>query len=271
MFYILDYLDSLKNVEEHSTWFQAECPVCEGKLKINKQNGSYACYTELCHEEKDYYGYNAIRRQLQPYSKRRQKLKRFTRIEIVEEQLFFPSEYDLQQLSSNGFSPSSYLEDGNVVYPYKEFEVVRTPSKDIYLRHHKGELGIPAKLHHTYSYPSLDKLKSSIVAVVEGEKCVDVCVEHGLWAYTLPCFAFNRTGTNVLANAFKEIGVDKVMIFQDNDKTGEKKSRIMERALWSKRIQTHTVTFDTFEKGYDVADYLKEHSWETLTKKLGKI
>lgn len=264
MFDILDHLDSLDNVEEHSTWYQALCPVCEGKLKINKSNSSYACYTEMCHEEKDSYGYNAIRRNLQPYQQRKTKLKRYTRIQIVDPCLFTPASLDLDELASNTTLPFSYLDRGNTVYPYKEFEVVRTPAKDIFLRHHEGELGIPAKLKHPYVYPAIDYLSSSIVAIVEGEKCADVCVEAGLWAYTIPCFAFNGAGTNVLARSLVEHDVDRVVIFADNDKPGKKKAEKVELALWAKRIKTHTVVFDTFRSGYDVADYLQENSWNEL-------
>ena len=267
MFDILDHLDKLENVEEYHTWIKASCPECGGKLKISKQNSSYACYTNLCHENKDSYGYNAVRRQLTPYSQRKQKLKRYTKIEIVTPNYFQPRKEDLYELSSNFYPLTSYTEKGNTVFPYKEFEAVRTPSKEIFLRHHKDTLGIPTKLEHPYIYPT-NPITSKVVAVVEGEKCADVCTEHSMWAYTLPCFAYNMNGTNVLANVFKEAGVEKVIIFADNDIPGAQKASKIERALWSKGLATHLVVFDSYRQGYDIADYLQENSWTTLASRL---
>ena len=55
LFQILDYLPELEKygkVIEKSSWIQATCPICKGKLKISKnpsKYGAYACYTDNCH------------------------------------------------------------------------------------------------------------------------------------------------------------------------------------------------------------------------------
>lgn len=282
-FQILDHLDKLEKygkVTEKPTWVLATCPVCSGKLKINKnplKYGAYACYTDNCHEKVG----NPIRKLLYtklPFAESTAfKITPTRSIKLVELVDPVPIKANpVSFLTTIPFTPPSQIRERNRVFTYFDydgFRVVRldarladgTRRKYIYPEYQDftGEFvrGLPTQLDSIPIY-TISYLQPAMV-FAEGEKTATIGQKLGIATVTFPTFAFSERYIDIYARELSSKGLTDVLYLEDNDSAGKKKASLVSTYFWKHGIGTKSVNLvDLFPdkkccSGFDLYDAYK--------------
>lgn len=277
-FNILDYLEELARygtVKELSTWVACTCPICGGKLKISKsaKYGSYACYSNACHEQNP----NPIRRLLYRPTSFNQRtaftaaLRAATLQEIVEPRPIRAEAADFQ--TSIAFSAPKQLRYPDKLYTYFEYQDFRITRLDTLVdgqrekhlfpeyRDAQGKycVGVPPTLAQLPLY-RLEYLQPNIV-FVEGEKCAATAQRLGIAGLTLPTFATSGRYLDRFLEKMVRQGVQNVLVLADNDVVGQRKAQELCKIFWKygAGAAAHNLTraFPHFsnETGIDLYDF----------------
>lgn len=287
MFNILNILDRLHIRKKHSSWIEAECPVCQGKLKISTspyREGSYACYTNWCHEIKNARGWNLIRQNLDTYTPFTAQ-SRFTTTRLFEspEQLVPTSIPITEQinLKSNAIYKRPAVttvnkKKRNIVFEYAEFRYVRVEtwddcsvSKYFYPLHKpEGEdiyvKGIPPLL----SFPVYrEEYIQPDIVIVEGEKCASFLQKRGIAAVSVyPPYAQSHLLKDIILE-FRNRGVRNILYLPDNDTPGYKKATHLLHEAWRLGIAATSLPMITLYpqyKDYQGLDIVDLYNLESL-------
>jgi hypothetical protein len=285
-FNILDCLKTLETygpVTENSTWIEATCPVCGGKLKITKNPsklGAYGCYTNECHRDSKIR--NVLYRKM-PF--RPSKAFTITKTKTVKlAEIISPIAVKATAKSFltdvKFIAPKQEkLEDGKTYtyFLYEGFRVVRLDTIDSegnskkyihpeYLPNPDGEYikGIPSNL----SYPPIYRdiyIQSSMV-FVEGEKTATVAQYMGLAAATLPTMAYSEKPIEIYAKYLAAKGVENVLYLMDNDIPGKHKATLFRNAFNKYGIGCNVINLasDIYKEykdwgGFDLCDAYNQY------------
>lgn len=284
MFKILDYLGKLQNVKNHSTWYEATCPVCSGKLKISRafpKEGSYACYTGYCHELKTSKGINLIRKALEDTSPFRQYSSHFKQPRIFQSSMALKPvpihiSTELSLLSKVPYvRPRVELEESKrtIYFDYGEFQLVRVEtvlgeitSKYVYPIHYRDNSnfyhkGLPAVVQMPFyrkEYIAPDLL------IVEGEKCASLCQKLGLSCISVYTpYASSYMLDNLMAKLYTE-QVRNVVYLEDNDIPGKTKAFKLLDSAWKAGIAANSINvtdiYTVYKdcQGFDIVDLYME-------------
>ncbi len=286
-FLILNYISRLQNVEEHSTWLLADCPICGShKLKVvtvGKKVGAFACYGSECHKIKP----NPIVKEL---TKGEFKPKNYTarRIHVPKLQdIVTPRPLNLREVDVTQFYTnlpyekpwSTIFEDGTTltIYRYLDFDLVRidpAPHKNekkfFYFRVKQSDGSwlneVPTTFRNVPIY--LSKYAQSSVIFVEGEKCAAALQQIGIAALSFPSFVYQQS---YLAKFLRCLSykVRNIVYLTDNDEVGEAKAQKFLHEAWKSGINASSYNIAQLlgkgdEKNYDAADAID--SWEICTR-----
>ncbi|QIW88552.1 hypothetical protein [Pseudanabaena phage PA-SR01] len=285
-FLILNYISRLQNVEEHSTWLLADCPVCsEHKLKVvttGKKAGAFACYSgNECHKSKP----NPIVKELTKgeFRPRRSSSSRQIKLPPLRD-IIKPLPLNLQEIDVTQFFSdlpyekpwSSKNESGDkvTIYRYLDFQLVRIDPHDkkkfFYFRvkdaNNNWVNEVPTKFKNVPVYQS-DYI-SEYVIFVEGEKCASALQSIGLFALSFPSFVYQQS---YLAKFLRCLSykVKNIIYLEDNDETGKQKAQKFLQEAWKSGINASSYNIAELlgkdaEKNYDAADAI-DH-WEICTR-----
>lgn len=279
MFSILDHKKSLNIIEEHNTWFKAECPICGGNLKVNKLSGAYACYTNHCEGNRQDINTNKIRNLLNkpsPFKQRspfslsslfsNENQKRL--IEVVKPKAI--------SCESSAFStnvawtrPRQKQVNGSILtcYQYTDtFRIIRVDylgKKTIHMEYldmdkGKWQVGLPCKIPNKLCYRP-EYLQPNIV-VVEGEKCAAVAQRIGLAAICIPYFIYSEGYLNrYVSQLASDCKLENVLVLADNDDVGRKKAKTLATYFWKYNVGSTILNLAPFlgkqdTPGYDIYD-----------------
>jgi hypothetical protein len=255
------YLDRLYNVKTKGSYIVAECPNCKSnKLKINNSTGTFACYANQCSAKKILFKLGII--QVGKAKSNEQVLKKFKAkhnrtilpLDLHKEKIS-KSYNSIDKLSSNKFTYSEkcyklkFISNGEkLIIPY--------------------ENGVKGKQSKWIPYLPIfsDDFSSPNFICVEGEK--DVLTLINKLNYTAFTFAYYNSeeikyGLNYLKNTFNLQGL---LIINDNDIIGIKKSKDVENVAKNMNIKTKIIYIkDMAEyyniptyRGFDISDLLSE-------------
>lgn len=280
MFNILEHLDKLEKVKRHSTWIEAACPACGGKLKISSSSarmGSYACYTEECHTQMDRRGRNKIRAILQPDSPFRTSNVFATSNIFKAQTRLSPTALPIST-SLDLSSPVIYVRPNVtqvdmykrvVKFDYSGFSSYRVDYVDretgvldkyfypMYMSDKGNVLGLPSGVDlpvYREDYISKD------LVIAEGEKCATYLQRLGI-----SCISIYGpySGSSLLAGIMLKLrdrGVSNVVYLEDNDKPGRSKARKVLEECWRSGIHASSINVtDLYPQyrdiqGFDIAD-----------------
>jgi len=265
--------------------FVTRCPWCKGDGNLKKHNaeinvdtGTIYCFSE----QKTYF----IRDLLQLFGelnnetieKAKEKI-RSTAAHNTELAKATQKRYRFEDLKHDLFN-EGYTVTGIYVYRNlageKEYEVVRfekpridggKPEKipipvtpDGYVGLAQGKRQIPYRLEQ-FLVTQTDE-----IWLVEGEKCCDAVIAAMPSSANIICLGFRKASDfKGYENLFKN---KKMVIFQDNDKTGTTNTQNLVEMLKPIAREIIIVRFDEFRDGYDVADFLEDFGWNQLLQRI---
>lgn len=293
---ILRLFDNLKiPYTKKGSAYVMRCPFCKGddKLKdhnaqINIERNGFYCFTEG-----KYYNYKEILSNLKDLgydikisiddidkdiAKRKREIAE--NAESLKSQP--PPDFEVaeKKLLAQGYVKKAtfkyYLANGVFAYAKHRYEKIneatqeaedktflyQNPDGKATLKSDRTQRQIPYGLEQFfYTSPSQ-------IWLTEGEKCRDILFEQApTYAYEEIVFLsfIKSTDLKGYENLFENTDV---VIFQDNDKTGEKNTQEIVEILKTHANTIKVVKFEEFEQGYDVADFLETHDWNDLIEKI---
>ena len=263
-FRLLDYADELGIIEESSTQLTVNCPVCYGKIRINKRSSAYKCVSGECLPVD-------IRKALNVHAP-----EFVPKPYIPPRPVPFPSQPLLHQTTGKFELDTSvyfsrHIEDRQrvkrTVFKYDKYhQIVRidqlvTGGKRFYPLTYSIEKE-KWELEADDPYPLLNQeliTEFKTVLFVEGEKCAIETCRHGLLALTAPSFAWSERR---LENALEPLvfKVQAIVAIPDNDDTGMRKMLKFQQTCWKVGLPCKIVTLDPYytEKGDDIYDVIKQ-------------
>jgi len=289
----MDYLDNIEIIKNNSTWIEAKCPVCNGRLKISKnpsKYGAYACYTEECHSKSN----NLIRKKLyKPFSPfnrsniyTKPELKRkITHILVKRLELDFNIDKSIDYTSFltniSFLEPiekvynNRYVYKKETYYNYNSFLIVRNDillkksnerSKYFYPIYYKDNnivKGLPDMI--TLPIYRKDYIQESVI-FVEGEKCATILQSLGIASITLAHFTYTERYLDRYINNLYLSGVRNVIYLMDNDEVGLHKAKLVTNFLAKNSIKSRYINIVDIEaykqyteiKRFDVYDLYEE-------------
>lgn len=286
MFLITEHLDKLEDVKHHYTWIQAKCPVCGGKLKINKSSyrkNSYACYTNDCHKRLDENNHNLIRKAISPNTrfsansrfgtyrrfKKINKMREFPRNITDKLNLFSDVEYIRPKIiHSSDNRRLIHFDYGDFIWVRVDHSTEEGNSKYFYPLYLKGNQhikSIPRNACKLYrgSYISRD------IVIVEGEKCASVLQKLGINCINFHTSILSDSILPEYTNNLYSKGVRNVIYLPDNDAAGRHKEDLVLQSLWASGINAEgfDIVKDYKEEyvdyqGFDIADLYVEERFD---------
>lgn len=284
-FFILNYVNRLQNVEYHSSWLLADCPVCGAhKLKVvtaGRKVGAFACYSDReCHKTKP----NPIVKEL---TKGEFKSKNYAarRIHVPKLQdIVTPRPLNLEKLDTTQFytdivykkpwSSINELGDKITVYNYQDFSLVRidphNKKKFFYFRvknaNNEWVNEVPTNFKNIPVYTS--KYISKCVIFTEGEKVADCLQSLGLFALSFPSFVYQQSYLTKFLRCLS-FRIENIIYLSDNDETGELKAQKFLHEAWKSKINASSYNIAELlgkadEKNYDCADAVE--NWDIVTR-----
>lgn len=283
-FQILNYLDKLNEVEHHNTWIKAQCPCCQGILKIvssGVKTGAFSCYTSDCHKIKP----NPIVKELTKgefkprHSYATRQIRIAPLIDTVKPLPLQLSEISAEQFFNNHvYEPpwKTTFENGSrfTVYAYDDFQLIRidpvAEKKFFYFRIKNSSdewvNEVPTKFQNVPVFRS--KYLAESVIFTEGEKVASYLQELGLNAVSFPAFVYQQS---YLAKFLRCLSykVKNIIYLEDNDETGKQKAKKFLKEAWKSGINASSYNIAELlgrsaEKNYDAADAIE--NWEIVTR-----
>lgn len=250
-FKIIEYLEI---VSEITTEWTTKCPVCDGKLKVKKDNGAYKCFTQGCST-------NKIRKTL--------GLKcrdvPFTQTKFIKP---IPLEDKNFSLVPN-YEPHYKVQNNEIFYSYNPYFVVKrvnqSTGKKVFYPYFKinnqwkksRECYSEDKfLLSSFYYEHLIE-EGDIVFITEGEKCTDFILENfGVKCITPAGFCWNESW---LKYHLAKLNLGGICIIPDHDKVGFEKAYLTQRIAWTLEIPCTVEPLQgILEEGKDIADLNKK-------------
>jgi RecA-family ATPase len=115
---------------------------------------------------------------------------------------------------------------------------------------------------HQFMFANLE----SEIWLSEGEKCTDAVIAAMPSSANIVCLGFRKASDfKGYENLFQN---KKVVVFQDNDKTGQTNTENLVEILKPFAKEIVVVKFSEFQEGYDVADYLEDFGWNQLIERI---
>jgi len=265
--------------------YVCRCPFCKGDMRLNDHNaeinpesGTIYCYSEqktyflkdllLLFGEIDPAQIEKVKEKIKRDAEHNTGLAKATK----ERRKFDDLKNDLLQ---KGYTVTGIYEYRNLA-GQKEYEVIRfeKPIKDggkpekIPIPVADGYAGLGNKRQIPYRLEQFLVTQSdeNEIWLVEGEKCCDTVIAAMPSSANIICLGFRKASDfkgyeNLFANK-------KVVVFQDNDKTGQTNTENLVEILKPHVKEITIVKFSEFAEGYDVADFLQDFSWNQLVERI---
>lgn len=269
MFSILKHLDKLLVIKDLPTEYTTLCPVCNGKLKINKTTGAYACYTENC-ESKD------IRNKIAPLDGQYINLytNQFESI-LSSAPLELPKPFYLVNLKKNYKYTSVKKRQGQLIYYFSkrqrmirfESEVSKSFCPQV-LQHGDWLTGTNNETFPFYNqflleqkHVNLHPRLPNIVLVAEGEKKSNITTAlTGVVVLSPAGFCYSEKHLLKMISRVSKY-VSGFIYLPDNDKPGRKKASLFERSCTKLEIPCQianlTRYFSTDDTAEDILDIIE--------------
>jgi RecA-family ATPase len=263
--------------------FVARCPFCkrDGKLQnhnaeINVDTATLYCFSE----QKTYFVKDLLLLfdEINPaqIEKAKEKIKRDAEHNTglaratQKRRKFDDLKNDLLQ---KGYMVTGIYEYRNLA-GQKEYEVIRfeKPSRDggkpekIPIPVADGYAGLGNKRQIPYRLEQFLVIQSDEIWLCEGEKCTDSVIAAMPSSANIICLGFRKASDfKGFENLFQG---KKVVIFEDNDKTGNQNAQNLVEMLKPFAREITVVKFTEFIEGYDVADYIEDFGWNQLIERI---
>lgn len=267
----------LELIKEYPSWVEYICPLCKSNgLKINKVTSYYKNYKCNCDTKKiTAYIYRDSGITYVPKAKETPKV-----IESI------PNLVDLKlNIIYNSSSlidlNNKYLDlDGEAIYKYSTNQRTKRINR---LKSNGKKVVIPQSLSNSgwingigeNTFPiftNRETLVGELIAVVEGEKCVEYLNYKGiegislLGSYTT---SITKIQEAIDVSRSKIPNIKQFLYLYDLDEVGVKKALVFQQAVWEIKIPCKIFDIRTkllepkgygldFKRGYDVADYILE-------------
>ena len=267
--------------------YVTRCPWCKGDMRLNDhnaiiniENSTIYCFTEqktylikdllLLFGEISEENLQKAKEKMQKDAMHNTELAKATR---AERRKFEDVKNDLIR---QGFTVTGIYEYYNLSYQ-KEYEVIRfekpirdggKPEKIPIPVTPDGYVGFGNKRQIPYRLEQFLVTQSdeNEIWLVEGEKCCDTVIASMPSSANIICLGFRK------ANDFKGFETlfknKKIVIFQDNDKTGQTNTENLVELLRPFAKEITIVRFTEFAEGYDVADYIEDFGWNQLIERI---
>ena len=161
---------------------------------------------------------------------------------------------------------------GKIAYEKEKWEKFNAAgerlSKRFVFYRYEGAKRLPGKGDaNLILYNLKDVVKSETVFICEGEKDADALKK--IWREKNCAFTTNATGADSWDDAYnKFFKGKKVVIFEDNDEAGRKRSSSLKAKLESVVRDIKIIRFEELEEHGDVSDYLERFDMEDLLSKI---
>lgn len=257
--------------------YVCRCPICKGDHKLKDHNAQININTNTiyCYSEQKLYTYAELLKELtgkdysQIIAKRKESAKLNTERTKNELKEFEKVKSSLIELGYHVSAVYEYYDiNGKLAYERYRFErnkedgskekILIPCSPDGYASL-KGQKQIPYRLDQ-FLY-----VNSNEIWLCEGEKCTDAVVANMPDSANLIVLGFAKPSD---FEGFEHLFKDKeIVIFQDNDSTGKKNTKDLVELFKTHAKSIKVVKFSEFSQGYDIADYLENHSWNELIER----
>jgi len=264
--------------------YVTRCPWCkgDGKLQshnaeINPETGTIYCFSEqklyfikdllLLFGEISEENLEKAKEKIKRDAEHNTELAKVTR----ERRKFDDVKNDLLR---QGYTVTGIYEYLNLA-GQKEYEVIRfekpkidggKPEKKPIPVGPDGFVGL-VKRQIPYRLEQFSLIQSDEIWLTEGEKCTDSVIANMPSSANIICLGFRKASDfKGYENLFKS---RKVVIFQDNDKTGQTNTENLIEMLRSFAKEITIVRFTEFVEGYDIADFLLDFGWNQLLERIG--
>lgn len=224
-------INRLEIISEITTEWTTICPVCNGKIKVRKDNGAYLCVGKGCKPEK-------IRKEL--------GLK-VRNVNFLPQRLIDPLPLNDRQFSHvyQEVEPPD-IKDNETFYIYNPYFLIKrvdlSKSKKVFYPY----FNVNNQWKQSKYVASEDKLllsgfyrsnlveKNDIVIIAEGEKCTDFIINTFHLKCITPCgFGWSE---NWLKYHLPLLNLGGIIIIPDHDPTGIQKAFLLQRVAWTLRI-----------------------------------
>ncbi len=292
---ILQLFDELKiPYAKKGNVYVMRCPFCKGddklsehNVQINTERNGFYCYTEG-----KFYNYKEILTNLKTLgydikadisdfdkdiARRKQEIAENAQNLKTQP----PPNFEVAEkaLLEKGYTKTAvfkyYLTDGTLAYTKHRYEKINEVTKEaedktFLYENIEGKATLKSERIQrqiVYGLEQFFYLSPREIWLTEGEKCRDTV------AAAIPdnnediaCFSFIKPSDFTGFESLFEKA--DVVIFQDNDKTGEKNTQEIVELLKAHVNEIKVVRFEEHEQGYDVADFLETHDWNSLVSKV---
>ena len=264
--------------------YVTRCPFCKGdsnlsdhNAEINPESGTIYCFSE----QKLYFIKDLLMHfgelNDEDVEKAKEKMQKDAR-HNAELSKSTQKRYRFEDLKHDLFN-EGYTITGIYVYRNlageKKYEVVRFEKPRIDGKPEKkpipvdtdGFVGLGGKRQIPYRLEQFSLIQSDEIWLTEGEKCTDSVIANMPSSANIICLGFRKASDfKGYENLFKS---RKVVIFQDNDKTGQTNTENLIEMLRSFAKEITIVRFTEFVEGYDIADFLLDFGWNQLLERIG--
>ena len=224
-------IDRLEIISEITTEWTTRCPVCNGKIKVRKDNGAYLCVTKRCNPKEIR---KAVGLKINNVSFLPQRLIDHIPLESKEfSKIYTPIEPPHKKDNQTFYTYNPHFlikridisKSKKAFYPYFNLENKWLQSRDV-----KSE----DKFLLSSFYRANLVENNDIVLVAEGEKCTDFIINTFNLKCITPCgFGWSE---NWLKYHLPLLNLKGIMIIPDHDPTGIQKAFLLQRVAWLLQI-----------------------------------
>lgn len=283
---ILQLLDKMQiRYKKAGNNYICRCPFCKGDNELSKHNAQINETTNslYCHSEGKLYPFisllklvredidpDEIRKKIKESAKentektRRQQAKKFDTVEASLEEkgyrktAFYPYRTPAGEFVYGKFrfqKSGDGEKDEKVIIPYSQGTEGEGYASLM------GRRQIPYCLEQFGIFADPDE-----IWLCEGEKCTDALLAEMPGHANLVVLGFCKPSD---FRGFEQLFEGKnIVIFEDNDETGKKNTKDLIEIFSNIAMTVRVVRFTDKTQGYDVADFLEEHDWNDLIKKI---
>lgn len=256
MWSILNHLDQLNVLNQLSTEYVCECPVCNGRrLTISKATGAYSCWTTECPSadiRAAVGGPEAHYSQLLP-------ARDYRAAQINEE-------IELAQLPTNA-APVDLNDE--TWYQYSHFHRVhryRVDDQKFTIPYYNTTRGKGDRLWLPYRASEIPLARNRWLLAVEGEKCVEYARSIGLVAITWQGSSWTPVSFIATITMLKAAGVRGLVYWPDHDIPGYRKAQKLWQVCAAPILPHHKFKIVVLDprriwqgiaEGQDIADWVQ--------------
>lgn len=267
MFNIINYSHKMEKLEEFPSSITFKCPVCSGKLKVNKNTKAYACYTNNCTSQE-------IRNKLGvPLRSYEDKFKKYNHV-VINPVKFKNINVDNiirvenYQLANKDKNKTTYVYNDNCIVERIDKQ---NRTKDLFPKYKIDDVW-KYGMSDNFGFFNEEKLKDKkgIILIAEGEKTADYCSYYsGYLTLSPPGFGWNEQW--LMKNIHRLFcNITGVLYLPDNDQVGFNKAKLVEQACWKncKPCKILNVPKFSVSTGDDIADLVETYIIKNLINDL---